>query len=66
MIGTTQPYLDWALAYAGRTQCDNDRVYFVSYQDKGLRTSLEIEKGGPSSKHQPDLLVAFWAIWETG
>ena len=40
IVGTTQPYLDWALCYAGRKQKENDRIFFVSYLDKGLPTKL--------------------------
>ena len=60
LIGTTQPYLDWALAYAGRTQCDNDRVYFVSYQDKGLRTSLENRERWSKFKTSTRLTCCFF------
>lgn len=35
LIGTTEPYLQWGLNYARRSQGANDRVFFVSYPDNG-------------------------------
>lgn len=40
IIGTTEPYLKWALGYARRERGDNDKVFFVSYQDNGVSTKL--------------------------
>lgn len=37
IVGTTQPYLEWALKYAGRKQGPNDAVFFVSYKDTGRK-----------------------------
>ena len=40
LIGTTQPYLDWALNYAKREKKDSDAVFYVSYPDSGIITKL--------------------------
>ena len=40
LIGTTEPYLKWGLNYAKRERTENDRVFFVSYPDGGIATSL--------------------------
>lgn len=40
LVGTTQPYLNWGLNYARRKQGKNDRVFFVSYPDRGISTKL--------------------------
>ena len=40
LIGTTEPYLDWGLKYAGRQRRANDRVFYVSYQDNGIVKEL--------------------------
>lgn len=40
LVGTTEPYLNWGLNYAKRERGENDRVFFVSYPDGGVATSL--------------------------
>ena len=40
LVGTTEPYLNWGLNYAGRSRGKNDRVFFVSYPDQGVSTAL--------------------------
>lgn len=40
LVGTTEPYLNWGLKYARRERSDNDRVFFVSYSDGGMLSSL--------------------------
>lgn len=40
LVGTTEPYLNWGLDYAGRTRGKDDRVFFVSYPDHGVATKL--------------------------
>lgn len=44
IVGTTQPYLDWALAYAKRKQNKNDAVFYVSYKDNGFTPKTYTKK----------------------
>lgn len=44
IVGTTQPYLDWALAYAKRKQNENDAVFYVSYKDNGYKAKTQVKK----------------------
>ena len=39
IFATSEKFLDWALDYAGRTKCDNDGYYYVSYPDTNLELS---------------------------
>lgn len=50
LIGTTEPYLNWGLNYAKRCRGENDRVFFVSYPDNGISTSLS--EGSRWTKYQ--------------
>lgn len=50
LIGTTEPYLNWGLNYAKRGRGENDRVFFVSYPDNGVSTSLS--EGSRWAKYQ--------------
>lgn len=50
LIGTTEPYLNWGLNYAKRSRGENDRVFFVSYPDNGIATSLS--EGSRWAKYQ--------------
>ena len=50
LIGTTEPYLNWGLNYARRSRGENDRVFFVSYPDNGIATSLS--EGSRWAKYQ--------------
>lgn len=50
LIGTTEPYLNWGLNYAQRNRGENDRVFFVSYPDNGVVTSLS--EGSRWAKYQ--------------
>ena len=52
LVGTTWPYLDWALNYAERARGKNDGVFFVSYPYSEKKTS--IDEKSPWKKYVSD------------
>ena len=60
IIGTTEPYLNWALNYAKRKRSDNDRVFFVSYPDSGIKTSIDPASKWLKYKENDGLVCCFF------
>lgn len=60
IIGTTEPYLNWALNYAKRERNDNDRVFFVSYPDSGVKTSIDVSSRWLEYKKKDSLVCCFF------
>lgn len=60
LIGTTDPYLNWGLDYAGRERGENDRVYYVSYPDKGVVKGLSENSRWAKYKDYEGIICCFF------
>ena len=60
LIGTTSPYLEWGLRYARRNKSSHDRVFFVSYPDSGISTSLSEGSRWEHYKDYQGLICCFF------
>lgn len=60
LVGTTEPYLQWGLNYAGRSRGKNDRVFFVSYPDQGAATALSENSRWKEYENYPGIICCFF------
>lgn len=60
IVGTTEPYLKWALKYAKRARGKNDRVYFVCYPDGGTKNSIEKNSKWIRYRREDTLVCCFF------
>lgn len=60
LVGTTEPYLQWGLRYAGRKKMQKDRVFFVSYPDNGVTKSLSERSRWTEFEKTPSLVCCFF------
>ena len=60
LVGTTEPYLQWGLNYAGRSREKNDRVFFVSYPDQGATTALSENSRWKEYENYPGIICCFF------
>ncbi len=60
LIGTTEPYLNWGLNYARRKRGGNDRIYYVSYPDKGVVTGLSENSRWAKYKDYEGIICCFF------
>lgn len=60
LVGTTEPYLNWGLAYAKRIKGRNDRVFYVSYPDNGVATNLSENSRWKEFENKSGIICCFF------
>ena len=60
IAATSEPYLDWALKYAGRGHSNNDRVFYVAYPDCELPSGLSENSRWKKYENHKGLICCFF------
>lgn len=60
IAATSEPYMEWALNYAGRKQNDNDRVFYVAYPDCELPSGLSENSRWAKYENHTGLICCFF------
>lgn len=60
LVGISQGIVDWAVRYAGRPRCPNDRVFYTGYpDDPALLRKERIPRPGFLESHERRVVFAF-------
>lgn len=60
IAATSEPYMEWALNYAGRSQTKNDRVFYVAYPDCELPSGLSKDSRWAKYEKHTGMICCFF------